>query len=132
MSLVGHLRKPPFSALCQLPPAADKQHRRIIRDPSKENAYCRVASAIRNERAIIEPIPERKSEQVVAAGSGVRRVATSRPGSFFHLFSSAEDRFDRLVELVTDYCLPALNRTRVKPRRAQETSRQMRDEMAER
>jgi len=47
------------------------------------NLDSRTIAAIRSERAIIEPISEGRSEQVVAAGSGVRRVATPRPGSFF-------------------------------------------------
>jgi hypothetical protein len=47
------------------------------------NLDSRTIAAIKSERAIIETIPEGKSEQVFASESGVRRVATPRPGSFF-------------------------------------------------
>ena len=47
------------------------------------NLDSRTIAAIKSERAIIQTIPERKSEQVFASESGVRRVATPRPGSFF-------------------------------------------------
>jgi murein L,D-transpeptidase YcbB/YkuD len=47
------------------------------------NLDSRTIAAIKSERAIIETIPEGKSEQVFASESGVRRVATPRLGSFF-------------------------------------------------
>jgi L,D-transpeptidase YcbB len=43
------------------------------------NLDSRTIAAINSERAMIETIPEGKSEQVFASGSGVRRVATPRP-----------------------------------------------------
>jgi L,D-transpeptidase YcbB len=49
------------------------------------NLDSRTITAIKNERATIETIPEGKSEQAVASGSGARR-ATPRFGSFFPFF----------------------------------------------
>jgi hypothetical protein len=43
------------------------------------NLDSRTIAAIKSERAMIETIPEGKSEQVFASGSGVRKVATPRP-----------------------------------------------------
>jgi hypothetical protein len=43
----------------------------------------RTLAAIKSERAIIETVPEDKSEQVIASGSGGRRAATPRSVSFF-------------------------------------------------
>jgi hypothetical protein len=50
------------------------------------NLDSRTLAAIKSERAIIETIPEAKSEQVIASGSGGRRAATPRPVSFFSSF----------------------------------------------
>ena len=47
------------------------------------NLDSRTLAAIKSERAIIETVPEGKSEQVIASGSGGRRAATPRPVSFF-------------------------------------------------
>ena len=47
------------------------------------NLDSRTLAAIKSERAIIETIPEGKSEQVIASGSGGRRAATV---SFFPSF----------------------------------------------
>ena len=47
------------------------------------NLDSRTLAAIKSERAIIETVPEGKSEQVIASGSGGRRTATPRPVSFF-------------------------------------------------
>ena len=47
------------------------------------NLDSRTLAAIKSERAIIETVPEGKSEQVIASGSGSRRAATPRPVSFF-------------------------------------------------
>ena len=49
------------------------------------NLDSRTIAAIKSERAIIETVPEGKSEQGLASESGVRRVATPRPSSFFPL-----------------------------------------------
>jgi murein L,D-transpeptidase YcbB/YkuD len=46
----------------------------------------RTLAAIKSERAIIETVPEGKSEQVIASGSGSRRAATPRRVSFFPSF----------------------------------------------
>jgi L,D-transpeptidase YcbB len=45
------------------------------------NLDSRTLAAIKSERAIIETVPEGKSEQVIASGSGGRRAATRRPVS---------------------------------------------------
>jgi L,D-transpeptidase YcbB len=51
------------------------------------NLDSRTLAAIKSERAIIETIPEGKSEQVIASGSGGHRAAaTPRPVSFFQSF----------------------------------------------
>jgi murein L,D-transpeptidase YcbB/YkuD len=50
------------------------------------NLDSRTLAAIKSERAIIETVPEGKSEQVIASGSGGRRAATPRPVSFFPSF----------------------------------------------
>jgi L,D-transpeptidase YcbB len=47
------------------------------------NLDSRTLAAIQSERATIETVPEGKSEQVIASGSGGRRTATPRPVSFF-------------------------------------------------
>jgi murein L,D-transpeptidase YcbB/YkuD len=47
------------------------------------NLDSRTIAAIKSERAIVETMPEGKSEQVFASGSSVRRVATPRSSSFF-------------------------------------------------
>jgi hypothetical protein len=47
------------------------------------NLDSRTLAAIKSERAIIETVPEGKSEQVIASESGGRRAATPRPVSFF-------------------------------------------------
>jgi hypothetical protein len=47
------------------------------------NLDSRAIAAIKSERAIVETVPEGQSEQVFASGSGARRAATSRLGSFF-------------------------------------------------
>jgi murein L,D-transpeptidase YcbB/YkuD len=51
--------------------------------PDVYNLDSRTLAAIKSERAIIETVPEGKSEQVIASGSGGRRTATPRPVSFF-------------------------------------------------
>jgi L,D-transpeptidase YcbB len=51
--------------------------------PDVYNLDSRTLAAIQSERAIIETVPEGKSEQVIASGSGGRRTATPRPVSFF-------------------------------------------------
>ena len=51
--------------------------------PDVYNLDSRTLAAIQSERAIIESVPEGKSEQVIASGSGGRRTATPRPVSFF-------------------------------------------------
>ena len=51
--------------------------------PDVYNLDSRTLAAIKSERAIIETVPEGKSEQVIASGSGGRRAATPRPVSFF-------------------------------------------------
>ncbi len=51
--------------------------------PDVYNLDSRTLAAIKSERAIIETIPEGKSEQVIASGSGGRRATTPRPVSFF-------------------------------------------------
>jgi L,D-transpeptidase YcbB len=54
------------------------------------NLDSRTLAAIKSERAIIETVPEGKSEQVVASGSGGRRAtAAPRPLSFFSFFFGA-------------------------------------------
>jgi murein L,D-transpeptidase YcbB/YkuD len=53
------------------------------------NLDSRTLAAIKSERVIIETVPEGKSEQVVASGSGGRRAATPRPVSFFSFFFGA-------------------------------------------
>src|SRR5262249_24191103 len=50
------------------------------------NLDSRTLAAIKSERAIIETIPESKSEQVIASGSGSRRAATPRAVSRFPYF----------------------------------------------
>jgi hypothetical protein len=47
------------------------------------NLDSRAIAAIKSERAIVETVPEGQSEQVFATGSGARRAATPRLGSFF-------------------------------------------------
>ena len=51
--------------------------------PDVYNLDSRTLAAIKSERAIIETVPEGKSEQVIASGSGGRKTATPRPVSFF-------------------------------------------------
>ena len=51
--------------------------------PDVYNLDSRTLAAIKSERAIIETVPEGKSEQVIASGSGGGRTATPRPVSFF-------------------------------------------------
>jgi murein L,D-transpeptidase YcbB/YkuD len=51
--------------------------------PDVYNLDSRTLAAIKSERAIIETVPEGKSEQVIASGSGGRRTATPHPVSFF-------------------------------------------------
>ena len=46
------------------------------------NLDSRTLAAIRRERAVIERVPEGKSEQVIASG-GARRAGTPRPAAFF-------------------------------------------------
>jgi hypothetical protein len=43
----------------------------------------RTIAAIKSKRGIIETVPEGKSEQLIASGSGVHSAATPRRGSFF-------------------------------------------------
>jgi L,D-transpeptidase YcbB len=50
------------------------------------NLDSRTIAAIKSKRAIIETMPEGRSEEVVASGPGLRRVATPRSGSFFSPF----------------------------------------------
>ena len=50
------------------------------------NLDSRTLAAIKSERAIIETVPEGKSEQVIASGSRSHRVSTPRPVSFFPSF----------------------------------------------
>jgi L,D-transpeptidase YcbB len=50
------------------------------------NLDSRTLAAIKSERAIIETVPEGKSEQEVASGSGRRKTATPRAVSFFQSF----------------------------------------------
>ena len=57
--------------------------------PDVYNLDSRTLAAIKSERAIIETVPEGKSEQVIASGSGGRRTATPRPVSFFSSLSFA-------------------------------------------
>ncbi|HWX33440.1 MAG TPA: hypothetical protein VNZ53_39175, partial [Steroidobacteraceae bacterium] len=47
------------------------------------NLDSRAIAAIKSERAIVETIPGGQSEQVFASGSGARRAAAPRLGSFF-------------------------------------------------
>jgi L,D-transpeptidase YcbB len=54
--------------------------------PDVYNLDSRTLAAIKSERAIIETVPEGKSEQVIASGSGGRRAATPRLVSFFPSF----------------------------------------------
>jgi murein L,D-transpeptidase YcbB/YkuD len=54
--------------------------------PDVYNLDSRTLAAIKSERAIIESVPEGKSEQVIASGSGGRRAATPRLVSFFPSF----------------------------------------------
>jgi murein L,D-transpeptidase YcbB/YkuD len=50
------------------------------------NLDSRTLAAIKSERVIIEAVPEGKSEEVIASGSGGRRAATPRSVSFFPSF----------------------------------------------
>ena len=54
--------------------------------PDVYNLDSRTLAAIKSERAIIETVPEGKSEQVIASGSGGRRATTPRRVSFFPSF----------------------------------------------
>src|SRR5262249_46345720 len=63
--------------------AFDNEDERLEAGGDVYNLDSRTLAAIKSDGALIEPVPEGKSEQVIASGSGGRRAATPRPVSFF-------------------------------------------------